>query len=110
MSRVLTLASTVTCHHGGAVVLAPPGTAKLRVGGAAVLLEADLVAGALTCPGVTAGQVVQCVKVVSATDGAPPAKLTVGGVPVLRETLAGTTNGAPPTLAAAPGPTKLSTP
>lgn len=106
---VLTLASTVTCAHGGAVTVTPPGTAKLHVQGQSVLLAADLTAATLACPAVTAGQVVQCVKVTSVMDEATPAKLTVAGASVLRDSLNGLTNGTPPTLAGIAGQTKLST-
>ncbi|MFE9960554.1 hypothetical protein [Micromonospora sp. NPDC005299] len=101
------MGSTVSCGHGGTVVPSPPDTAKLSIAGRKVLLAADLTAATVTCPAVTAGQVVQCTKVSSVVD-APGAKLTVGGNPVIRDSLTGMTSGAPPLLTARAGQSKLS--
>jgi hypothetical protein len=90
--KVLTAAGTVTCGHVpfGTVVLA--GAGKLRVGGSPVLVAAGV--GPAVGAGCTPSQQgdVACATVAGVTGGLS-AKLTVGGSPVVLETLAGTTNG-----------------
>lgn len=106
---VLTVSSVVVCAHGGPVVVALPGTAKLHVGVDAVLVVDDLTAATLTCPGVQPGGTGKCTAVTSVVDGELPAKLTVDGSPVVRATVTGTTNGSPSTLKGAADQTALTT-
>lgn len=95
MSFVLTLASTVSCpHHGEVKPLV--SQARLSVGRKPVLLRAGTLAPLVGCTVVTSGPNQQCL-VATVTAGASTG-LTVGGVAVLLDTLAGITDGAPPTL------------
>jgi len=92
---VLTTASTLTCAHQGKVNA--DSTTKLRVGKVAVLL-ADVTGKAISgCKVVDNSNTatLKCKSVSSATAG-QSAKLTVDGVSVLLDVLAGFTNGTPP--------------
>jgi hypothetical protein len=94
--QVLSTASTVSCGHGGTVAV--QGTAALTVAGAPVLVQAGIggkpVAQCRTQPKSDAsGPIdVPCTSVAAVTAG-QATKLTVGGVPVVLESLAGGTNG-----------------
>jgi hypothetical protein len=109
MAHVLTEASTVGCPHGSPVTLVGAGAPKLRVMGAAVLVESSDSVWLFTCaPPAPAKKCTQVVSVAAKT-----AKLRVQGSAVLVEpapspTL-GATDGAPPTpVSAAAAQTKLS--
>ena len=108
MSAVLTVASVVTCSHGAPAVVPPPGTAKLSIAGVPVLLPADLTAATLACPGGPGGAG-KCTGIASVVDGVPPAKLTVTGQPVVRDSLTGMTSGVPTTLSGIAGQSTLTT-
>jgi hypothetical protein len=112
---VLTAASTVTCTHAvpGTVTLA--GTGKLRVNGSAALRAADVVGAAVACgaPADPNTGSKPCTTVIAVTGGTA-SKLAVGGLPVLCESLAGSTDGTKPLtppspagLSAAAGQSKL---
>jgi hypothetical protein len=109
MAHVLTEASTVACPHGSPVTLVGAGAPKLRVMGAAVLVESSDSAWLFTCAPPAPAK--KCTKVVSVA--AKTVKLRVQGGAVLVEpapspTL-GATDGAPPTpVSAAAAQTKLS--
>lgn len=99
MPKVLTLASTVKCKHGGRVTTV--SSAKLKVSGMSVLLM-DSIAGKPipppSCPTVpsadASGTVINapCPAVKEVTSGSS-LKLKVGGLPVMLDTLTGTTAG-----------------
>lgn len=97
MSAVLTKDSTVKCSHPtpGTVTLGT-GAAKLRVQGKAVLRAQDVVTIASGCgfKHPTPQGAVPCSKVMELTRGTAT-KLRVGGVPVVLDTLQGTTNSSP---------------
>jgi hypothetical protein len=102
MAKVLTMASTVTCGHEAlpkrGTVTKNESPAKLAVAGKAVLLESSVLPATVADCGTTpasdqAGVIAKpCTKVDGVTDGKAK-KLTVGGNPVLLETLAGFTDG-----------------
>ena len=105
MAGVLTMSSNVTCGHGPGKV-ATSSSAKLKVSGSSVLLEAGIdgmsITGCNITPasdstGITASK---CSLVATVPPSPPPAitagratKLKVGGLPVMLDTLAGKTNG-----------------
>ncbi len=115
MAGVLTEASKVLCGpapaHGGTVAVS--STAKLTVGGHAVLLESSIADKPVSGCGITPASdpsgptAEKCLKVsaVPQVPGPPPpveppaitggraTKLTVGSSPVMLDTLAGFTNG-----------------
>lgn len=119
MPKVLTTASTVLCdvflplplpHHGGTVTTT--STAKLTVGGKPVLVASSLgpipAPGGTPCATVVAAGETPCTAVVTVLPASVASKLTVGGSPVVLETLTGTTNGVPPgALSAAANQTTL---
>jgi hypothetical protein len=116
MSEVLTVQSTVSCPHQGKVTVPIPSQARLRVGGLSVLVSGVTfppISDCKTRTSVPSGTT-QCLAVKTVTGGQAP-KLSVGGTPVLLETLAGTTTGLTPTeptgpvLSAAAGQTRLRT-
>ncbi len=122
MAKVLTTASTVLCDvaappapapptaHGGTV--AKTSTAKLTVNGSAVLanrvqppIGLGAVVGCANKPPPPSNTT--CTKVATVISGAA-ARLTVGGVAVLLETVKGTTVGTPPgTLSATANQNRL---
>jgi hypothetical protein len=105
MGSVLTTGSTISCKHGGTATLS--SSAKLRVGGNPVLLKADATTWAFTKCGQVGTGLTPCTNIVSLSAG-EAGKLTVGGVPVLLDSLAGQTNGKPEnTLSATAGQNKL---
>jgi hypothetical protein len=92
MSTVLTTGATALCGHPTGVVTLPATASKLTVGGKAVLLEAH-VSGATVVGCALAGTGnAPCGTVTSVTDG-KAVKLSVGGLPVLLDSLTGTTDG-----------------
>ena len=105
MATVLTTGSSVTCSHQGRVALS--SSAKLKVANNPVLLSTDFASWGITNCTQTGGPPTPCTNIVSVATG-PASKLTVGRVPVMLDTLAGPTNGAPPgTVSATAGHTKL---
>jgi hypothetical protein len=112
MGSPLTVSSTVQCGHLGPVTVS--SSAKLTVGGNAVLLQSG-VAGqpinSAAClnpipPANPSG--VKCSAVVSVLPVSLAQKLTVGGQPVVLDSLTGLTNGVPPgSLLAVAGQAKL---
>jgi hypothetical protein len=104
MAKVLTVASSLTCSHGGTVQLKSSQT-QLTVDGNAVLVQGDLDGATISnCPTpvstAPAPVTKPCQTVVSMLSGAS-ASLKVGGKPVLLETAQGVTDGVttPPTNA-----------
>jgi len=103
MGFVVTKDSTVVCAHQGTVTLVPSQT-KLTVGGAAVLVAGDIagkpIGGCLTVPSIPAGTVA-CAATASELPGGTAHQLTVGGKPVLLDSVngltAGTVTGTPQT-------------
>lgn len=114
MASPLTESSSITCVHSGKVT--GTGAPKLTIGGQAVLL-ADGVMGK-TVDGCTnlppPPSKVPCGAVASLLPPSLAQKLTVGGRPVVLDTLQGTTACAPPVpppgpLSATAGQSKLTT-
>jgi len=94
MSRVLTESSTVDCGHGGSVSV--QGQSKLTVGGSAVLVQGGVTGKSVSALCATQDKpdsgLKKCTTVASVTAGYAT-KLTIGGSPVVLDTLAGTTDG-----------------
>lgn len=108
MPPVLTAAGTVTCIHGGQVVLTPKQS-KLIVMGAPAMCEAHVIG----CPIVGCAQppspgTKPCTLVVMAAN-TTPTKLMVQGLPVANQSLTGMTDGVPPgaIIVQNPGQVKL---
>jgi hypothetical protein len=102
MPRALTMGSTVTCGHQvppkvGSVQKA--SLAKLKVNGQPVLLESSIVGKAIPDCGTVPksppppGPVSKPCSTVSTVTGGASLKLKVGGMPVMLETLGGSTDG-----------------
>lgn len=94
MAGVLTTASNVKCGHGPGRV-STSGSAKLKVGGNAVLLKTGVSSKSVSgCTTVTDANTssLQCSTVSSVTAG-EATKLKVGGSFVMLDTLAGQTDG-----------------
>jgi hypothetical protein len=98
MASVLTLASDVGCAHSPGKV-ATSSSAKLQVGGSAVLLKDGIdgkgISGCGTVPSKDSNGVdvnLQCTKVDSVSSG-EASKLNADGKPVMLDTLAGNTDG-----------------
>lgn len=105
MPAVLTVASMVTCQHGGKVQLTPSQTV-LTVNGNPVLVQGDLdgkpISGCTVVPSVAPAPVMKpCLLTTGMTSGAAT-KLRAGGKPALLETAAGMTDGV-----TTPGPTNF---
>jgi hypothetical protein len=118
MPNVLTMASTVTCGHAGKVTVA--STAKLTVNGSPLLLKSSIagkpVATCATPPAADAsGPTAKPCTLVATVSLGEAMKLTVGGQPVMLDTLKGETDGMvtketpQKLLAAQAGQVKLST-
>jgi hypothetical protein len=94
MPSVLTIASLVTCPHQASV--ATSGTSKLTVSGNPALLAAGIAAHTIgTCPITDSNSTTKCRTVLSVTGGLA-AKLTVGGAPVVLDSIVGATDGVSP--------------
>jgi hypothetical protein len=96
MPAVLTAAARLVCAHQGRLVV-HASTSALTVGGAPVLVDADLLAATVsgcTNTNAAAGQK-PCLKVTSIIAGRS-ATLTVAGRPVMLETARGLTDAVPP--------------
>lgn len=110
MPAVLNADASIGCGHGGSVQITP-GQQRFTAGGSPVLAVGDLDGTPITgCTQLTvaATGTVQCTAVASLAGGGA-ARLSVGGRPVLLETLGGVTNGSPPGVLTvlAPGQTTL---
>ena len=94
MAYVLTVQSSVSCAHQGTVQLTSIQN-KLKIGGAAVLVDGDLngaaVSGCTTVTDPNTGALM-CATVSTAIGGVAT-KLKVGGKGVLLDTIQGQTNG-----------------
>jgi hypothetical protein len=105
MPKVLTISGSIRCSHQGKASLM--SEAKLTVNGNAVLLQSDYAQWMIPDCTQKGGSVTPCTNIASLSAGFA-GKLTVGGVAVLLDTLAGQTNGAPPgTLSASEAQDKL---
>ena len=97
MPGVLTEGSNVTCGHSPGKV-STTGSPKLKVSGQAVLLKDGImgksVSGCGTPPAsdVSGPTAIPCLTVTTVTTG-EATKLTIGGAPVMLDTLAGQTDG-----------------
>jgi hypothetical protein len=108
MSKALTSASDVQCGHQGAVQA--KSSAKLTVSGNAVLLATGVVGSPVTncSTKLTSIPTSPCTTVVSLLPTSLAQKLTVGGLPVVLDTLSGLTDGVPPgSLESVAGQSKL---
>jgi hypothetical protein len=97
MPNVLTTNSTVVCGHpaGGGGVVQVQSQAKLTVAGASVLVPDGIGAKSMsTLCGIPLPPAAnkKCTKVISVSAGSAT-KLTVGGAPVVLQTLGGSTDG-----------------
>lgn len=108
MPSVLTIGSIVACPHQAGV--ATSGTPKLVVSGSPALLAGGVVGHSIaTCPISDSSSTTKCRIVVSVTGGLA-AKLTVGGAPVVLDSIVGATDGISPAgnaLVAQPNQTRL---
>lgn len=109
MGSPLTIASDVECGHKGVVEVT--SSVKLTVNGSPVLLEASVASMPVT-PGTCATQQTSttspCKTVTSVLPPSLATKLTVGGKPVVLDSLKGLTDGVPPGgLLATAGQSKL---
>jgi hypothetical protein len=96
MPPVLTTASTLTCKHGGTVVV-QASTSALTADGNPVLVQADITAATITgCPNTNAssGQA-PCLKITSVLTGVSTV-LKVANQPVMLANASGLTDGVPP--------------
>jgi|ERR1043165_6829455 hypothetical protein len=97
MPGVLTTGSNVTCGHSPGKVTTT-GSPKLTVSGQPALLKTGImgkpVGGCSTPPASDASgpTAIPCTSVIAVTAG-DATKLTIGGMPVMLDTLAGQTNG-----------------
>ena len=97
MSGVLTTASNVTCGHQGTV--STSSSTKLKVSGAAVLLQAGVAGKSVgTCSTPPAADAsgtptAQPCQTVASVGAGAATKLQAGGTPVMVDTLTGTTDG-----------------
>jgi hypothetical protein len=95
MGQVLTAAATITCSHGGTVLVVPSQHA-LTVDGQPVLVDGDLTGATVVgCTNLPPPQGrVPCSTTTSMTAGAAT-KLTAGGKAVLLDSATGQTNSTP---------------
>jgi len=96
MAFVLTTSSNVTCGHAGKVTTV--SAAKLTINGSAVLVKSDIDGKAVSACSTPAasdasGPTAKACTSVSSVDSGTAQKLTVGSVPVMLDTLSGTTDG-----------------
>jgi hypothetical protein len=102
---VVTSNAQVLCAHGGQVTLLPKQTTVLA-GGAPILCEPDLMGAPIVgCTLVPSPSTKPCTTVVSTMPGSTSLKVMVGGRPAYVATLAGMTDGVPPSplIVASPG-------
>jgi hypothetical protein len=96
MPKALTTGATVKCSHQGTVGPLAAGQAALKAGGAAVLVEGDLVGATIAgCTLSPSPSTTPCTATTSMLAGAAT-KLKAGGKAVLLETAKGLTNSVPP--------------
>ena len=107
MPKVLTSASIITCAHQGKVT-PKPGQTKLAIDGKPALQQSNLIGAPIVgCSQIGPG-LTPCTSILAVTVGLA-VNLSIDGQPVLLETAAGQTNGAPVNLwkAQAAGQIKL---
>jgi hypothetical protein len=108
MGNPLTVSSDVECGHKGLVAV--DSSAKLTVGGNAVLLASGVVSKTVSasCATPSTSTTHPCTSVLSILPTSLATKLTAGGMPVVLDSLSGLTNGLPPgKLMAIAGQSKL---
>jgi hypothetical protein len=96
MPPLLTSNASISCVHGGRV-LVKPGQLTVTVEGGAVLCEPDLVGSPIagcTVPPTPSSK--PCTLVTATFPGSSNPKVRVGGRPVFLATLQGLTDGVPP--------------
>lgn len=109
MPPIVTTSATITCAHGGRVLLRP-GQTKVTAGGAPVLCDPDLVGSVIAgCTVPVTPTTKPCTMVVSTFPGSSNPKVLVGGRPVYLATLQGVTDSMPPAplIVAFPGQTRV---
>jgi hypothetical protein len=96
LAPIVTSNATITCIHGGQVLLVPTQE-QVTIQGGPVMCEPDLV-GALVvgCAQPPTPSTVPCTAVISTLPGSSNPMVLVGGRPVYIATLSGITNGVPP--------------
>jgi hypothetical protein len=91
MGKALTMASQVSCGHKPPGFVEPQSTAKLSVNGQKVLVESSIKTIGTGCTA-QSQQDIPCTLVNAITAG-QSAKLFTGGLAVMLDSLAGSTNG-----------------
>src|SRR5207237_81907 len=107
MAPIITSNATITCIHGGRVVLVPR-QAQVTVQGGSVICEPDLVGCLIVgCAQPPTATTKPCTTVISTLPGSSDPQVTVDGRPVYLATLSGITDGVPPgaIIVADPGQT-----
>jgi len=104
-ARVLSSSAVITCIHNGRVT-ATPSQSQVTCDGSPALVVPDLVgAPIIGCTQLSSSSTKRCTTVTATLPGSFSQTLFVGGSPVYLATLAGTTDGVPPSslLVASPG-------
>jgi hypothetical protein len=110
MTPIVTSNASITCVHGGQVVLVPTQS-QVMIQGGAVMCEPDLVGAAIVgCAQPPSPSTAPCTAVLSTLPGSSDPTVLVGGRPAYVSTLSGMTNGVPPgaIMCANPGQTVVS--
>jgi hypothetical protein len=96
MPPILNSNASISCVHGGRVMITPKQLAVTADGGA-VLCEPDLVGSPIVgCPVPPTPSSKPCTLVVATLPGSSTPKVLVGGRPVFLASLQGITDGVPP--------------
>lgn len=109
MPPILNSNASITCLHGGRV-LVRPGQHAVSVEGGAVLCEPDLLGSPIAgCPVPVTPSSKPCTLVAGVLPGSSAPKVLSGGRPVYLGTLQGVTDGLPPSplIVQHPGQTRV---
>lgn len=109
MPPILTAQAVITCAHGGQVKPIP-SQFKVTIGGAPVLCVPDLLGAPIVgCSQPPTPATKPCTTLVQVLPGSWSMKVTVAGKPVYLATLAGLTDGLPPSpvMVMSPGQVKV---
>jgi hypothetical protein len=109
MPPIVTTGATITCIHGGQVMLTPRQT-TVTIAGNPVLREGDLSGAPIVgCAQPPSPGTKPCTAVISTLPGSASTRVMAAGAPVLLATLSGITDGVPPgaLLVVSPGQTTV---